>query len=161
MASFSFHKAPLWSVETFFYPVAFILSALLLGASTVGMLIGHWYLIDTGQSLEPIFRTFKFFVIVLVVQAVFSLVAPTALYLLGSHETVAGLDRLWRDHLFLLSSRFLASQVGPLILSYLIWETLKIPNTMAATGLFYIALLGVFVGEILGRQLLVLTSLPL
>jgi hypothetical protein len=42
----------------------------------------------------------------------------------------------------------------------MIWRTLVIPNTMAATGLFYIALLGVFVGEILGKQILALTSLP-
>jgi hypothetical protein len=48
-----------------------------------------------------------------------------------------------------------------LVLSYMIWRTLQIPHTMAATGLFYIALLGVFVGEILGRQILALTSLPL
>ena len=51
-------------------------------------------------------------------------------------------------------------QVAPLILSWMIWRTLLIPHTMAATGLFYIALLGVFVGEILGRQILALTSLP-
>jgi hypothetical protein len=42
----------------------------------------------------------------------------------------------------------------------MIWRTLKIPHTMAATGLFYIALLGVFVGEILGRQILTLSGLP-
>jgi hypothetical protein len=45
-------------------------------------------------------------------------------------------------------------------LAYMIWRTLQIPHTMAATGLFYIALLGVFVGEILGRQILTLSSLP-
>jgi hypothetical protein len=50
--------------------------------------------------------------------------------------------------------------LGPLVLSWMIWRTLLIPHTMAATGLFYIALLGVFVGEILSRQILALTSLP-
>jgi hypothetical protein len=56
--------------------------------------------------------------------------------------------------------RILAGQIAPLILAWMIWRTLLIPHTMAATGLFYIALLGVFVGEILGRQILALTSLP-
>jgi len=64
LSSFSFHHAPFWSVETFLYPVGVVLSALLLGTAMVGMLIGHWYLIDTGQSLEPFLRVFKFFVIV-------------------------------------------------------------------------------------------------
>ncbi len=58
----SFSSAPLLSVETVIYPVAFFLSSLLLGGVTVGMLIGHWYLIDTGQSLEPFIRIYKFFI---------------------------------------------------------------------------------------------------
>ncbi|MFQ5916689.1 MAG: hypothetical protein ACE5I0_02635 [Candidatus Binatia bacterium] len=161
LASFSFHKTTFWSVETFFYPISFVLSSLLLGAAIVGMLIGHWYLIDSGQSLEPFLRTFKYFVVVLIVQTSFLVVSPVLFYLLGSHETIVGLNRLWRDHTLLISARFLVSQVGPLVISYMIWQTLKIPNTMAATGLFYIALLGVIVGEILGRRLLALTSLPL
>ena len=36
-----------------------------------------------------------------------------------------------------------------------------IPQTMAATGLFYIAILAVLVGEMLGRLILFRTSLPL
>jgi hypothetical protein len=60
-----------------------------------------------------------------------------------------------------LFTRTLIGYLGPLVLSWMIWRTLLIPHTMAATGLFYIALLGVFVGEILSRQILALTSLPL
>lgn len=158
--SHSFHRAPLWSLESLLYPLSFFLSALILGGVTVGMLLGHWYLIDTGQSLEPFYRVFRFFVISLIAQAIFLLSLPPLLYLLGGAETVSNLRRLWEEHLFLLLARLLVAQVGPLVLSYMIWKTLKIPHTMAATGLFYIALLGVFVGEILGRQILALTSLP-
>lgn len=160
LSSHSFYQAPFWSFETLLYPVSFFLSALLLGGVTVGMLIGHWYLIDTGQSIDPFVRIFRFFVISLIVQTIFLSTLPLWLYLLGTANTVLSLQRLWEDHLFLLSTRLLVAQVGPLILSYMIWRTLKIPHTMAATGLFYIALLGVFVGEILGRQILALTSLP-
>ena len=125
------------------------------------MMIGHWYLIDTGQSPEPIYRILKFFVVLLITQTSFLVVLPAVVCLLGSHETVTGLAHLWRNHLMLASGRFLLSQIGPLVLSYMIWATLKIPNTMAATGLFYIAMLGIFVGKILGRRILALTSLPL
>jgi hypothetical protein len=160
-ASFNFHQVSFWSLETLYYPISLTLSALLLGSATVGMLIGHWYLIDAGQGLEPFFRTFRFFVVILVIQTSFLLVSPVLLYFLGSEETVLGVGRLWRDHLTLVSARFLLAQIGPLVLSYMIWQTLKIPNTMAATGLFYIVLLGVIVGEFLGSQVLALTSLPL
>jgi hypothetical protein len=155
-----FYQAPFWSFETFVYPIAFFLSALLLGTVTVGMLLGHWYLIDTGQSLDPFIRIYKFFVVALVVQTIFLLISLIVLYNFGVSESVIGLERLWTDHRTLFLTRVISGQVAPLILSRMIWRTLVIPHTMAATGLFYIALLGVFVGEILGKQILALTSLP-
>lgn len=160
LSSQAFRQASFWSVETFLFPVSFLLSALLLGGVTVGMLIGHWYLIDTGQSIEPFIRIFKFFVFCLIAQSAYQIALPFLLLLLGGAETLTSLKRLWENHFILLSARVLVAQIGPLILSIMIWRTLKIPHTMAATGLFYIALLGVFVGEILGKQILALTSLP-
>jgi len=156
----SFYSAPFLSVETLVYPGTFVLSSLLLGSVTVGMLIGHWYLIDTGQSLEPFVRIYKFFVFALVIQCGFFWLATAGLYLLGSVESLTGLKRLWEHHSTLLLMRLGVGQIAPLLLAWMIWRTLLIPHTMAATGLFYIALLGVFVGEILGRQILALTSLP-
>lgn len=160
LSTLSFHSSGIFSIETLVYPVTFLVSALLLGSVTVGMLIGHWYLIDTGQSLAPFIRIYKFFVITLVLQCAFFALAPLALYLLGNAQSLAGMERLWQRHSTLLVTRVIVGQVAPLILSWMIWRTLLIPHTMAATGLFYIALLGVFVGEILGRQILALTSLP-
>lgn len=161
LSAHSFYEAPIGSIETLVYPLSFFLSALLLGSVTVGMLIGHWYLIDTGQTLDPFVRIFKFFVISLAVQSGFSLVAFLSLHFLGTDQSVVEIERLWTDHSTLLITRIVIGYLGPLILSWMIWRTLLIPHTMAATGLFYIALLGVFVGEILSRQILALTSLPL
>jgi len=155
-----FYTAPALSLESLMYPASFLLSALLLGSVTVGMLIGHWYLIDTGQSLVPFIRIYKFFVVALIVQTALFWFSAPLLFFLGSPQTLANLHRLWISHLTLFTMRILAGQLGPLILAWMIWRTLLIPHTMAATGLFYIALLGVFVGEILGRQILALTSLP-
>ena len=161
VASFGFTPAELGPVEAVFLPVSFVVSSLLLGAVTVGMLIGHWYLIETGQSLDPFFRVFRFFVAMLVIQTGLQLAAVVLLYLFGTAGTVAALERLFDNHSTLLASRFLVAQLGPLVLSYMIWKTLAdFKNTMAATGLFYIALLGVFVGALLSSQVLALTLLP-
>jgi hypothetical protein len=157
----SFYDAPGFSLESLIYAGSFIVSALLLGSVTVGMLIGHWYLIDTGQSLDPFIRIYKFFVIALLLQAAYFLIVIALLYFHGAPQIDAGFARLWKNHSTLLTLRVLVGQIAPLILSGMIWRTLQIPHTMAATGLFYMALLGVFVGEILGRQILALTSLPL
>ena len=156
----SFYDGPLFSIEAVIYPASFFLSALLLGSVTIGMLIGHWYLIDTGQSLEPFVRIFRFFVKALMAQGGFFLIAPFALYYFGTPQSAAALEQLWQRHSTLLITRWIVGDGAPAILSWMIWRTLLIPHTMAATGLFYIALLGVFVGEILGRQILALTSLP-
>lgn len=160
LSSHSFFTSGILSVETIVYPATFFLSSMLLGSVTVGMLMGHWYLIDTGQSLAPFIRLFKFFVVTLIAQCVMFSLAPLTLYYLGNPQSVAGLERLWQRHATLAVTRVAVGQAAPLILSWMIWRTLLIPHTMAATGLFYIALLGVFVGEILGRQILALTSLP-
>jgi hypothetical protein len=160
VSAHSFYQAPLISIETLIYPTSFFLSALLLGSVTIGMLIGHWYLIDTGQSLEPFIRIFRFFVMTLIAQCIFFLLAPVAVAAIGTPSSAAALAIAYERHFTLLTLRVLVGQIAPLILSWMIWRTLLIPHTMAATGLFYIALLGVFVGEILGRQILALTALP-
>jgi hypothetical protein len=160
LSAHGFYQAPFASVETFVYPITFFLSSLLLGSVTVGMLIGHWYLIDTGQTLAPFVRIYKFFVASLAVQSAFLLISLTLQYFLGTHHTVAQLEKLWTHHSTLLVTRVVIGYLAPLVLSWMIWRTLLIPHTMAATGLFYIALLGVFVGEILSRQILALTALP-
>ena len=161
LSAHGFHQAPIASIETLVYPMAFFLSSLLLGSVTVGMLIGHWYLIDTGQTLDPFVHIFRFFVISLGTQSAFLLILLPLLYFFGAQPTVMELQKLWVHHSNLLITRVIIGYLGPFVLSWMIWRTLLIPHTMAATGLFYIALLGVFVGEILGRQVLVLTSLPL
>jgi hypothetical protein len=79
ISSHGFYQAPFWSFETLLYPLSFFLSALLLGAVTVGMLLGHWYLIDTGQSLDPFLRIFQFFFVSLVIQTIFLLILPLLL----------------------------------------------------------------------------------
>jgi len=77
LSAHNFYIAPTFSLETIAYPMSFLLSALLLGSVTVGMLIGHWYLIDTGQSLNPFIRVYKFFVVVLIAQSVFLCLSST------------------------------------------------------------------------------------
>ncbi|HJQ85573.1 MAG TPA: hypothetical protein VKA21_15905 [Candidatus Binatia bacterium] len=140
------------------YPVAFLTGALVLGAVATGMLLGHWYLIDLGLSIEPLRRLFRYFVgTVLIHGAVLALTVLAVT--LGGRDAAAA--SLWQDHAALLALRVLLGPLAALGLGLMIRRTLQIPQTMAATGLFYIAILFVLVGEILGRFLLFRTALPL
>jgi hypothetical protein len=143
------------------YPASFIVSALVLGAVTTGMLLGHWYLIDRDLSLDPFRRVFRYFVAVLGVQAALLLVDAGVLSLAGAGPSLTGLTQLLRDHVSLLTARLLISPIGTAGLAWMIWKTLQVPQTMAATGLFYIAILSTLVGELMGRFILFRTSLPL
>jgi hypothetical protein len=157
----AFRLAPVLSVETVLYPLSFIVSALLLGAVTTGMLLGHWYLIDRGLSIDPFRHMLRFFVTMLAVQAALLLVSGGLLVLVGTQASADELTQLLYAHTSLLTVRLLLSPVAAAALAWMIWKTLQIPQTMAATGLFYIAILSVLVGEFMSRFILFRTSLPL
>jgi hypothetical protein len=155
----AFRLGPDLSVETVLYPLTFVTGALLLGSVSAGMLLGHWYLIDHDLSIDPFRRMFRFFAVMLVVQA--ALLLLTGMLLSIDEAGAEGLTALFADHSSLLTVRLLLSPIATAGLAWMIWKTLQIPQTMAATGLFYIAILSVLVGEFMGRFILFRTSLPL
>jgi hypothetical protein len=125
------------------------------------MLLGHWYLIDRDLPLAPFQQMLRFYSGCLVVQTVLVL-GGVLLFMLAGHPTTRdSVSRLASDHLMALLTRCAISPIGAGILALMIRETLKIPQTMAATGLFYIAILAVMLGELMGRYLLFRTGLPL
>jgi DMSO reductase anchor subunit len=160
-AAQSYHAAPLLSVETLFYPAAFVLDAMVLGASATGMLLGHWYLIDRDLSLEPLWAVLRLYLICLALQLAALAFGCAALALLGTDSSATALHLLGDEHLGLLAARLAVSPLGGAVLGAMIRRTLQIPQTMAATGLFYIAVLAAIVGEFMGRFLLFRTGLPL
>lgn len=156
----NYRLAPFTSIETFFYPLSFTTSALLLGAAATGMLLGHWYLIELGLSIDPLRRIFKFYLGTLMAHLGVLLLGGLLLLVAGGEPTLSALSRLWDVHSTLLWLRLGLGPLASLLLAYMIWRTLQIPQTMAATGLFYIAVLAAVVGEFLGRFILFRTSLP-
>ncbi len=129
-----------------------------LGGVTSGMLIGHWYLIDPGMEIAPFHRCFRFFVGALFFEV--GMLVVVLIYAVATGSTNAGgegLDGYWQ----LAGMRFLLGPVAALGIAALIGRVLAIPQTMAATGLFYIATLAVLVGSFLGRYFTFRTGLPL
>ena len=157
----AYRSAPLVSVETLVYPLSLLLSALMLGAVATGMSLGHWYLIELDLSLDPFKRTFNFYAGTLLIHLGVLLVAVGLLLVAGQQTSVDRLASLWTDHQTLLWMRLGLGPLAALPIAYMIWRTLQIPQTMAATGLFYVAILAAIVGEFLGRFILFRTALPL
>lgn len=157
----AYRLAGVVSIETILYPLNLLLAALSLGAVATGMILGHWYLIETDLSIEPLMRIFRLFIAALALQAGTGALSLGLLWLFGSEATLQQLHLLFDDHWMLLLARVSVAPLAAAGLGWMIWRTLLVPQTMAATGLFYIAALSVIVGEILGRFILFRTSLPL
>ncbi len=143
-----------------FYGAAAITSSLALGLVGSAMMFGHWYLIDPNLPVDYL----RSFVRILGKALVLELaVLALSLLVLGMTGGAAALAvrTLFDGHGWLLLSRTLLGPVATLILVWMTWQTLKVPQTMAATGLLYIAVMSTLVGEMLGRFILFRTAVPL
>ncbi len=133
-----------------------LLGGLLFGAVLLTMNLGHWYLISRSLSFRLLARGAALFAALAVSRAA---LLAAAVVIAPRREALASLLSLERDALFFLF-RILWGIVGPLALSYFIWKTADMRSNQAATGLLYIALVFVLIGELLSSYLTVATGFP-
>ncbi len=133
-----------------------LLGGLFLGAVLLAMNLGHWYLISRSLPFRLLARAAGLFAWAAAARAA---LLAAALLLAPSREGLASLLSLERDALFFLF-RVLWGIVGPLTLSYFVWRTAEMKSNQAATGLLYVALVFVLIGELLSSYLTVATGFP-
>lgn len=137
-----------------------VLGAALLGLVFVGMLLGHTYLNAPHLPLRLIDRLSRVFLWAVLAQACYPVVAGALLWVGGGLALGSALAAL-QEHLLLVLLRLGVGVGGSLTAALIIRNCLRLPNVQAATGFYYVAMLTVFLGEVLGRFLLVLANLPL
>jgi hypothetical protein len=128
-----------------------ITSGLLLGTTMAAMLLGHWYLNAPGMELAPLRRLLIAMTASVALQGA---LCGVGVALEASHQALST-----QDWLFLLL-RWSFGLIGVLILIGLTWKTLEIPNTQSATGILYVAVMGVFVGETMSLLLSAESAFP-
>jgi hypothetical protein len=143
------------------YIITALTSSLALGLVSGAMMFGHWYLIDLGMDVEYLRSFIRLIAVALIADIIAMGLALAVLALFGGSDATSAIAELFGNHLTLWAMRMVYGPVASLILTWMCWQTLKIPQTMAATGLLYIALMSVVVGEMLGRFILFRTALPL
>ena len=141
--------------------VASIAGAAVVGSGVSGMLLGHWYLIESDLDLTPLTRMLAFCRYCLAAEVIAVGLAALLLWAWPGSAWDQGFAHA-------TSARFAPLVVGRIacwalaaLLLELIRRTLAIPQTMAATGLFYIEALVMTVGQIIAHWLLFRTGLPL
>lgn len=129
-------------------------STALLGAILAAMLLGHWRLNAPGMSLAPLLRLTCFAYAAL---ALHGSVCAAGLGLTAIEGGGVGIPQ-WRLFVVL---RWLFGLIGAAILVWMTRQTLRIPNTQSATGILYVAVIGIFGGEIVSMLLSAHAPYPL
>jgi hypothetical protein len=137
-----------------------VLGAGILGLAYVGMLLGHRYLNEPHLPLRLIDRLSRVFLWAVLALACYPVLAAGSFWLEGGLALQSALEGL-KEHLVLVILRLGVGVGGSLTVALIIRDCLRLPNVQAATGFYYVAMLTVFLGEVLGRFLLSLASLPL
>jgi hypothetical protein len=143
------------------YALTAITSALVLGLVSGAMLFGHWYLIDLDMPVDYLRSYVRILGAVLIADLVALGLAILLPAMFGNANAAAAVHELFASHAGLLAVRLILGPIATIILVWMCWQTLKIPQTMAATGLLYIAVMSVLVGEMLGRFIMFRTAIPL
>lgn len=128
-------------------------SGLALGLVLAAMLLGHWYVNDAAAPLGPLRRLMAAAAVAVIVRA-----ALSALGTVNVWSTQSQVSTVW--WLFLVL-RWSFGICGVLALLWMAWKTLEIPNTQSATGILYVAVIGVFVGELAAALLSAQSVVPL
>jgi hypothetical protein len=129
---------------------------LFFGSVVLTMNLGHWYLISRSLPFQLLARGAALFAALAVARAALLAVALAVNPSPEGREALLSLDR---DALFFLF-RVVWGLLGPLTLSWFIWRTAEMKSNQAATGLLYVALVFVLIGELLASYLTVATGFP-
>jgi len=121
----------------------------LLGSVNLAMLLGHWYLVVRGMPIDPLKRL---------------TLATLAATMVKIAVVVIAIMAFWpapvvKDIFFWMRAGW--GLLGPLALFPMVWGTVRIRSTMAATGILYVDVVAVVIGEVLGGWLSALAHLPL
>lgn len=135
-------------------------SAVLLGTVLIGLLLGHRYLQEPRLPVSLIKRLSDVFCAVILLQGALPALFTILVYSFGQGSLPGDWVHILGEHWVLLFGRMFVGIGASLVVALVILNCLRLPNVQAATGFYYIAVITVFLGEFLGRYLLVSASLP-
>ena len=147
---------PTWSVAGTL--LSLLVGALALGLVTEAMILGHWYLVSPKLPGKPLQELTFLLLAVLVLQGLL-LIPNAAIPVRETPDSAALLaGSLASNPAFWL--RVGVGLLFPIALAYMAWQSSLDRAMMSATGLLYIAVGSVFVGELLARGILFVTAAP-
>src|SRR3990172_6529301 len=144
---------PTWgSVGTL---LSLTVGALVLGAVSMGMILGHWYLVTPRLPEQPLREMTFFLLLALGFQALLlipSLALPRDSITTSVNGPIGANPFFWM--------RVGGGLAFPAVLSYMAFDSSGVRAMQSATGLLYIAMALVLAGEVRAKGLLFATAVP-
>jgi hypothetical protein len=136
-------------------------ATLLLGSVMLTMVFGHWYLVIPKLSIEPLERLTKVLTGAILFR-IFTILATLAVLQLEQSIPLAAVLRelMFQQGIFFWP-RVIFGVLVPIVLAWMIWSTVQLKHTQAATGLLYLAVVALLFGEFFSKFLLFSVSLAL
>ena len=132
-----------------------VAGALLLGAVTNGMLLGHWYLNQPGLKPWALGRLSDLCLVGVGASGALGLVAVGKLASAQTEGAVLGLQGFGQSFGAVFYGTWLVLLAFTGVVSWMARRCVKIRSIQSATGLFYVAILTAGVSEFLVRYLMV------
>ncbi len=135
--------------------LSLIVGGLVVGAVSMGMILGHWYLVTPRLPEQPLREMTFFLLVAMAVQALLIILALA----LPRDAIVNSVDTP------ILQNPFFWMRIGgglafPMVLTYMAYDSSGVRAMQSATGLLYIAMALVLSGEVLAKGLLFVSAVP-
>lgn len=144
---------PTWGFALTF--ISLLVGALVVGAVSIGMILGHWYLVTPRLPAAPLRELTAFLVAIIAIQGLLlipALALPRDSFP-SSNDTPV------------LENAFFWLRIGggigfPLLLAWMAYDSTTVKAMQSATGLLYIAMALVLAGEVMGKGIFFVSAVP-
>lgn len=133
----------------------------LLGSVMLTMVFGHWYLVIPRLSIDPLVKLTKVLIASIGLRIVTIVLSLIVLKAEQSIPIASVLYELMIRQGFFFWPRVIFGVIVPIVLAAMIWSTVQIRHTQAATGLLYLGVVAVLFGEFFSKFLLFSVNVPL
>jgi hypothetical protein len=132
-------------------------STLLLGATNVGMILGHWYLLMRRLSFDHLLRFAQIALGAVGLRIAVVVVTVSSLSKFDPNLASTFIPPLWslQGNLFFFLMRLLWGLALPLVLGIMVLRCVQAKANQAATGMLYVMEVSVLFGELFAAYLLV------
>lgn len=152
---------PAWA-QTLLLTLNFFSAAMALGGFLAGMMFGHHYLVSTDMP-RRLLVSMAWILIAIIAFRIASVGVTLWVSKAYIRPDTNFLDTLmsFQGHGIFFWQRVLVGLFIPAVVVGLIWGTARIGSNQSATGIMYVAIAFIFIGELAARYLFLLSGIPL